>query len=396
MKNWQRGFELELLKDYEKLFSSYNSFSDSPFSQIKKNDIALALKNEQFNTSTVNTPTGTKTLCYIYQTAARDSDIVLYKGVRIGTKRKGDIVYSAIATDAVDINTANFPNIFDKTQANWVYSWSDDRNLNQYLQKYKFKKIGSKITTFGEIKFIWFRDKEASTSQSVFGETLERIFPTLPKYETVSVKCVSKFNPITLNLVQKIAEKTKNVDNLFQNHYSNYNKRKSWSAFSLRGYKADPTFMTKPIEMNEEWQQDHSDEVFEMQDTTLMKDFPEVYQLLRHTFGSPIEYHRIRLMKLKSGDGELTRHTDQVDPDQGLAVGKLARFHFPIITNPDVKFTVWDIENKPNTVNMKVGECWVLDVRKPHAAINEGKEDRIHLVVDLIVTPEITKMLEAK
>jgi hypothetical protein len=154
--------------------------------------------------------------------------------------------------------------------------------------------------------------------------------------------------------------------------------------------------MTKPIEMDDKWKEKHKDEQFEMQDTTLMSDFPEVYKLLQHVFGFGIEYHRIRLMKLKGGEGELTRHTDQVDPDQGLEPGKLARFHFPIITNDDVKFTVWDLENKPNTVNMKVGECWVLDVRKPHAAINGGKDDRVHLVVDLVVTPEITKLLEAK
>lgn len=396
MKNWQHGFELEMLKDYEKIFVAHNSFSDSPFSKIKKNDIALSLKNGLFNTVTLKTVAGIKTLCYIKNPVARDSDIVLYKGVRIGTKRAGDVVFSAIATDAPDINTAGFPNIFAKTDSIWVYTWSDDRNLNQYLERHKFKRIGSKITTFGEIKFIWFRDKETSSSQSVFGESVERIFPTLPKYETVSVKCVKKFDLITNSFVQKIQEKVKDFDDLFQNHYSNYNKGKSWSAFSLRGYTSDPTFMTKPIEMNAKWQEENEGRNWVMQDTSLMKDFPEVYELLNHTFGRGIEYHRIRLMKLKGGEGELTRHTDQVDPDQGLALGRLVRFHFPIITNDQVKFTVWDLNNKPNTVNMKPGECWVLDVRKPHAAINGGKDDRIHLVVDLIVTPEIIKMLEAK
>jgi hypothetical protein len=393
MKAWQHGFELELLKDYEKVFATYNSFSDSPFSKVKKNDIASALKNGQFNNTSIITPVGVKNMCYICQTVSRDSDIVLYKGVKIGTKRKGDVVYSAIATDASDINTANFPNIFSKSEDTWVYTWSDDRNLNQYLQKYKFKKIGSKITTFGEIKYIWFRDKEKDLETS--SPASQREFPVLPKYETVTVKCVSKNNAIR-NLSLFIQEKVKDFDNLFQNHYSNYNKGNSWSAFSLRGYKSDPTFMTKPIEMNDKWKEEHKDEVFEMQDTTLMEKFPEVYDMLFCTFGYQIEYHRIRLMKLKGGEGELTRHTDQVDPDQGLAVGKLARFHFPIITNDQVKFTVWDLENKPNTVNMKVGECWVLDVRKPHAAINGGRDDRIHLVVDLIVTPEIIKLLEAK
>ena len=32
---------------------------------------------------------------------------------------------------------------------------------------------------------------------------------------------------------------------------------------------------------------------------------------------------------------------------------------------------------------MPEGTCWYLDTRKPHRAINGGKEDRIHLVIDL-------------
>jgi hypothetical protein len=396
-KPWQKNIPIDTLKSYEKIYEAYNSYSDSPFSQIKKNTIADALDKGIFHYEGPMMG-GSKRVAWIQTECKKKTDISLYSGVVIGTKLPGDIVTTGIATDASDINTLDWkPTIFDYNKNNWAVSWADDRNMNQFLEARKFKKIGSKITTFAEIQFIWFRE---SSQKGLFDEGSGRGFPELPKYELVSVKRVAGFSVSTNFLISKIAEKMKNFDSLFQNHYSNYNKGKSWSAFSLRGYKSDPLFMTKPIEMNDKWKEEHKAEIFEMQDTTLMKDFPEVYQLLRNTFGLPgwssIEYHRIRLMKLKSGDGELTRHTDQVDPDQGLAVGKLARFHFPIITNPDVKFTVWDINNKPNTVNMKPGECWVLDVRKPHAAINGGKEDRIHLVVDLVVTPEIIKMLEAK
>jgi hypothetical protein len=396
MKPWQKGIDIDLLKEYERIYEAYNSYSDSPFSQIKKNNIAEALDKKTFH---IEGPmmVGSKRVAWIQTVAKKKTDISLYDGVVIGTKLPGDVVTTGIATDASDINNLSnpvwLPTIFDWNKNNWVVSWADDRNLNQFLEARKFKKIGSKITTFAEIQYIWFRE---SNQPGLFEETETRTFPVLPKYETVSVKRVASFSVASNLLVQKIADKMKDTEQLFQNHYSNYNKGKSWSAFSLRGYTSDPTFMTKPIEMNAKWQEENEGREWHMQDTTLMKDFPEVYQLLRHTFGSPHEYHRIRLMKLKSGDGELTRHTDQVDPDQGLAIGKLARFHFPIITNPDVKFTVWDIDNKPNTVNMKVGECWVLDVRKPHAAINGGKDDRIHLVVDIVVTPDIIKMLEAK
>ena len=32
---------------------------------------------------------------------------------------------------------------------------------------------------------------------------------------------------------------------------------------------------------------------------------------------------------------------------------------------------------------MKEGELWYLDIRKPHTAINNGEQTRIHLVVDV-------------
>ena len=44
-------------------------------------------------------------------------------------------------------------------------------------------------------------------------------------------------------------------------------------------------------------------------------------------------------------------------------------------------------------VNMKVGEAWYLDVRKPHRAINGGMDDRIHIVVDVESNEELRNML---
>ena len=98
-------------------------------------------------------------------------------------------------------------------------------------------------------------------------------------------------------------------------------------------------------------------------------------------------------MKLAPNNGELTRHTDQVDDDSGGSLGKLARLHFPIKTNDKVLFTVWDCDGREQCVNMKEGECWFLDTRKPHRAINAGNEERIHLVVDILVNERIQELL---
>ena len=98
-------------------------------------------------------------------------------------------------------------------------------------------------------------------------------------------------------------------------------------------------------------------------------------------------------MKLSPGGGELQRHTDQVDPDAGVNDYNLMRFHFPIVTNRDVIFNQWDWDANFLSVHMKVGECWYIDVRKPHRAINDGEDMRTHLVVDVEANDEVRALI---
>jgi hypothetical protein len=42
---------------------------------------------------------------------------------------------------------------------------------------------------------------------------------------------------------------------------------------------------------------------------------------------------------------------------------------------------------------MQEGECWYLDTRKPHEAINGGDTDRVHLVIDVPASPQIRKLV---
>ena len=45
MKPWQKGIDLDILLANTKRFEDYNKFSCSPFSEMKKNDIAEHLSN---------------------------------------------------------------------------------------------------------------------------------------------------------------------------------------------------------------------------------------------------------------------------------------------------------------------------------------------------------------
>ena len=46
-----------------------------------------------------------------------------------------------------------------------------------------------------------------------------------------------------------------------------------------------------------------------------------------------------------------------------------------------------------STVNMKVGECWYMDMRKPHRVINGGDEIRTHLVIDVEANDKVRGLL---
>ena len=42
---------------------------------------------------------------------------------------------------------------------------------------------------------------------------------------------------------------------------------------------------------------------------------------------------------------------------------------------------------------MKVGECWYIDVRKPHRAVNDGTDMRTHLVIDVEANHEVRALI---
>ena len=88
-----------------------------------------------------------------------------------------------------------------------------------------------------------------------------------------------------------------------------------------------------------------------------------------------------RLMKLAAG-AAIREHRDALEPDE-------ARLHIPIQTNDDVEFMV---DGTP--IRLEPGECWYVNVTLPHRLANRGETDRIHLVLDARVTPELRAAIE--
>lgn len=194
-------------------------------------------------------------------------------------------------------------------------------------------------------------------------------------------------------LVAPVITAMKREGLVWADHYSSYNVAHTWKAVTLRGYGGLGDFIVKPSEMSKSWKAENADKMnWTIQDTPLRAKIPECEPLIAMVPGVK---HRVRLMKLAAGAG-LLRHADITDQDAGTADGKLLRIHIPIVTNTETFVDQWELNGHIKSCNLKVGEVWYLDTRKPHAVRNGGKTDRVHLVMDVESSPELRRLLGVK
>jgi hypothetical protein len=95
---------------------------------------------------------------------------------------------------------------------------------------------------------------------------------------------------------------------------------------------------------------------------------------------------KARIMRLEAG-ANIGEHRDRfkkVREDD-----RVLRFHIPLKTNPRVEFIVNDKSHK-----LSVGRLYLIDVGQPHRVVNRGKDDRIHLVFDVLAAPDICNRLK--
>jgi len=116
-------------------------------------------------------------------------------------------------------------------------------------------------------------------------------------------------------------------------------------------------------------------------DTPLLAGCPAIAAALT-AFDCPLQ--SVRLMRLGAGSIIKTHCDHDLDVEHGHA-----RLHVPIVTNPDVDFRL-----NGERVILGEGECWYLRLSDPHSVRNDGDRDRIHLVIDTIVSPWLQEQLE--
>lgn len=90
---------------------------------------------------------------------------------------------------------------------------------------------------------------------------------------------------------------------------------------------------------------------------------------------------QVAFYKLNAG-AALHRHRDMYG---NLLVG-ISRLQIPVQTNPGASLEVQRVN-----YHLRPGEIWCLDTSAVHRAVNDGDEDRIHLIIDVKRAPATEK-----
>jgi hypothetical protein len=143
--------------------------------------------------------------------------------------------------------------------------------------------------------------------------------------------------------------------------------------------------------MSKTWKQENASRLSaKCAPTAAAKALPTIWEL---AYSVPGNLERVRLMRLRASNGELTRHADITDRDAGTENGKIARFHIPLQTAQGCLFSGWELDGTLNQQHFAAGSLFYLDIRKPHAVKNTSQINRIHLVIDVACNAQTRELL---
>ena len=116
-------------------------------------------------------------------------------------------------------------------------------------------------------------------------------------------------------------------------------------------------------------------------DTPLLAQCPAIAAALDQL---ECEKTSVRLLRLGPG-ASVREHRDHA---LGYEDGE-CRLHVPVVHGPGAEFVL-----AGTPVVMGDGECWYVNVNKPHSVANSGDPARIHLVVDVVVNDWFSSALQ--
>ena len=363
---WAKQYSVPWLKEQaEKFKRAHRQHVHGAFGLTKERDVATAAAADSFLYSETSAA-----LCHRLK---RDSVQHDFTGAPITIPAEYDVV-KAIAAPSPKEGKRLLSSLRRSLLVVEIFQESEVER--EIVERMELGRIATKITAGGDIKGLYSASLKPLATSPADSVGLARIGP----------------NDIVRD--EEIQKIRKELDGMtWADHYSSYNKRQSWSAFCLRGFDSeDPSFIIKPSEMSRQWKAANPMRLLAPPAWTKLRGrFPTVYNIIRRIpcWG----FERVRFMRLTGEGGELSRHADITDRDAGTADGKIARLHLPIVTDPSIEFSSWDLQGIERKRHMRQGRLYYLDVRKPHRVKNDSGIDRIHLVVDAIANEPLRRWL---
>ena len=228
-------------------------------------------------------------------------------------------------------------------------SLCDDMNLNW---------LSSKVTAVGsEVRGIWYN-----------GDTKQKGFSP---YEDLKIK--------KMNLSSITKSECKDLVNEIINYQEALN---SWSYDGINGNYGGPektwsTIEIVPINPNSEI------------DYKIIDNLPKLKKIIEDI--TTVEKCTwIVITRVEPKKGIIMRHSDigldswDYQTKNGLKLGQSLRVHFPLQVDNDCVFTQVGIDGIEEKYNLKVGEYYYMDKRKPHWVVNNSDNFRFHVIMDLV------------
>jgi hypothetical protein len=378
---WALGYNLATLKEKAAIFSrEFKPHTYGAFGLPKERDIATALKEGSL--AWIKSPSGSIAAVAIFKLAkatSKQSDfaqrtIIVKPGDLQIKSAAGDPDHLKLLIQRLIAKAGNPPT--------WLEVHAENAPACRIARELGFTMAATKIAASSDIKSVYILNQSPSSRLSP-SYILSSDYPALKLVGTGATQrtidqCISEINAYKPS---------------WEQHYSSYNKRKSWTAIALQGFDpSNPQFIIKPAEMSKNWKQENPAMLkAKCSPTSAAKALPTIWRLA-NTIPGTLE--RVRLMRLQASNGELTRHADITDRDAGTANGKIARFHIPLQTATGCMFSSWELTGKRIQHHFPAGSLFYLDIRKPHAVKNTSQINRIHLVVDVACNAETRALID--
>lgn len=379
---WALGYDLEFLKEVAAIYArEFKPHTYGAFGLLKERDIANALKENalawirQEGGSTIAAALVFK----IAKVASKQSDFA-QRHIQV---KPGDLQIKSAAGDPEPLRL-----LLEKLMAKagkrptWLELHAENGQACQVASELGFQLAATKVSASSDIKAVYLLNAQPA----------QRI-PQGPLHsaDEPALKLLGQ-GATTEQLAACLAE-IKAFGPSWEQHYSSYNKRKSWTAIALQGFdSSDSGFIIKPAEMSKGWKQENPERLkARCAPTPAAAALPTIWQLASSI---PGKLERVRLMRLRASNGELTRHADITDRDAGTANGRVARLHIPLQTADGCLFSGWEMTGKRRQLHFPAGSLFYLDIRKPHAVKNTSQIDRIHLVIDVECSEQTRRLID--